>query len=243
MPTTSPHAPSTITAGRHLSHARAIAHPWTPSACHPPPRYLSPNVLPTHADMLPMPSAHPLCATTTALYVPLPPPSPCHRRHPLRTTPVALSETPPSPSPCHRCHPPMSPCRPVTPDLRRQTCNAQPARHRPDAAPPTAARYPPRPVAFTTLGRPPTAHLLVPHAPHSCPWPAPTCFAPHQCIPMCPLALAALMAHPCCLHHVPVAPIPAAPPTCHCPHRCVNPPTDASCPSGPSPTCPGPHLG
>ena len=238
---TSPHAPSTATAGRHLSHARAITHPRTPFACHPPhSTYLSPNVLPAHADAPPTLSAHPLRATAAALYVPLPLPSPCHHRHPLRTTPIALSVTPPLLSPCHRHHPPTSPCHPVMPDLRRQTCDAQPAQHCPDAAPPTAAWYPPRPVAFTTLGRPPTAHLLVPCAPHSCPWPAPTCFAPHQHIPMCPLAPTAPTAHPCRLHHIPVAPMPIAPPTCHCPHRRINPPTDASCPS---PTHPGPHPG
>ena len=178
---------------------------------------------------------------STALYVPLPPPSPCHRCHPLRTTPVALSVTPPSPSPCHRHHPPTSPCCPVTPNLQRQTCDAQPARHRPNTAPPTAARYPPRPVTFTALGCPPTAHLLVPHTPHSCPWPAPMRFTPHQRIPMCPLAPTAPTAHPRRLHHVPVAPMP---------HQCVTAPTDVSIPppmhhafQGPHRRAPGPTWG
>ena len=243
---TSPHAPSTATAGRHLSQAHANAHPWTPIACHPPhSMYLSPNVLPTHADAPPMPSAHPLHATTTTLYVPLPPPSLCHCRCPLHTTAAALSVPPPPPSPYHPCRPlrntpvavslpllppshismPPSDARLVVPDMRCPTCTTPPRR-----CPTHRCMVPPRPVAFTTLRRPPTAHLLVPRAPHSCPWPAPTCFASHQRIPMCPLAPTAPTAHPHRLHHVPVAPMPTAPPTCHCPpptrqspHRCIMP--------------------
>ena len=112
--------------------------------------YLSPNVLPIHADVPPMPSTHPLRAIATVLYVPLLLPSPCycHRplrattatlsvppRRPFRNTPIAIS-LPPLP-PFHVSMPP-SDIRLAAPDMRRPTCMTLPRRcptHRCTASP------------------------------------------------------------------------------------------------------------
>ena len=233
----SPHAPSTATAGQHLSHARAIMHPRTPSACRPPHgMYLSPNVLPTHTDAPPTPSAHPLHATAATLSMPLPLPSLCHCRRPLHATTATLSVPPPSPSPYHPCRPlrntpvalslpPLPPshvsmppgdARLAAPDMRRPTCTTPPRR-----CPTHCCTVPPAPCRI--------------HRPQMPPYSPPFGALRPTLLPLaCPHALRASPTH---THvppgsdrpHGPPMPPPSrpggshAPPTCHCPHQCVMP--------------------